>query len=485
MLDITRAGPDSWRRYFDRAHREEGLVPPGLWTGRGLTAMGLDPGSAVTERQAELLFGKGMHPNADQIRAALTEAGQDPETARQPTVLGRPVAHIARPFLAVALAFRASPTVHLLWALGDEQTRATVEDAQTIARDRTIAWIEDAVAKVRWGNGGRHRSATDGLVVAVFRQFDNLRGAPLLTDHALVSVKVQRPDGKWGNVHTAELFRYAVAAGTLYSLLLMEEITERLKVTWEPREATAGSRPVWEIAGIPPELIAWKSSRRQEIAHYTQALITSYEARHGHPPGERARQALARWAAEDTGPDKHSPLPLPVLLHHWRQSAADLLGSESLLRLAQEAAEKTRTPVRQRIDVGLAAVEITAIVGVMRGGFCHQHLLAEARRYLAAALRGHRHLPGTDEDIVAEALARYCTPAGTTPGIWSADWSALYPHQSDDGTIAPESWPTSSSRYQRAQITARLRTDRLSAIRRDIITATGTPPEGPAEWRAG
>ncbi|MEU6071939.1 MobF family relaxase [Streptomyces sp. NPDC047082] len=466
MLDITRVGPGSWHLYFERAGHEEGLVRPGLWTGRGLAAMGLHPGSAVTERQAELLFGKGRHPNADQIEATLAQAGQNTETVGQAKLLGRPVAHIARPLLAVALEFRASPTVHLLWALGDEQTRATIEDAQTIACDRTIAWIEDAVAQVRWGNGGRHRAAADGLVVAVFRQFDNVQGAPLLTDHALVSVKVRRPDGKWGNLHTAELFRYAVAAGTLFSLLLMEEITERLKVTWEPREVTAGARPVWEIAGIPHELISWKSSRRQEIAHYTQGLITWYEARHGHPPGERARHALARWAAEDTGPDKHTPLPLPVLRHHWRQSAADLLGSESLLRLAQDAAEKTRRPVRPRIDIGLAAVEITAIVGTMRGGFSHQHLLAEARRYLAATLHGHRHTPGTDEDIVAEALARYCTPAGTAAGTWTADWSALYPDQSDDSTMAPEPWPTSFSRYQRAQITARIRTDRLRTVRR-------------------
>ncbi|MET9777991.1 MobF family relaxase [Streptomyces sp. NPDC006367] len=475
MLDIKRVGPVSWRRYLDRAGHEEAGVRSGLWVGRGLAAMGLHPGSAVTERQAELLFGKGIHPKADQIEATLTQAGQNTETVRQATLLGRPVNHIARPLLAVALEFRGSPTVHLLWALGDAQTRATIEDAQTIARDRTIAWIEEAVAQVRWGDGGRHRAAADALVVAVFRQFDNVQGAPLLTDHALVSVKVRRPDGKWGNLHTAELFRYAVAAGTLFSLLLMEEITERLKVTWEPREVTAGSRPVWEIAGIPQELISWKSSRRQEIADYTDGLITWYEAKHGHPPGERARHALARWATEDTGPDKHTPLPLPVLRQHWRRSAAAILGSENLLRLAQDAAEKTGRPVRPQIDVGLAAVEITAIVATMRGSFSRQHLLAEARRYLAATLRGHRHTLGTDEDITAEALARYCAPAGTAAGTWVADWSALYPDQSDGSSQAPQHWPASSSRYQRAQITARIRTDRLRTVRRrplPPVTAT-------------
>jgi hypothetical protein len=56
--------------------------------------------------------------------------------------------------------------------------------------------------------------------------------------------------------------------------------------------------------------------------------------------------------------------------------------------------------VRPVVDKALAAVDITAVVYVMRGAFQHWHLLAEARRHLAHTLRGRPHVPGLDEQIV-------------------------------------------------------------------------------------
>lgn len=143
-----------------------------------------------------------------------------------------------------------------------------LEACHTAARDRTIVWLEDAVTGVRWGRGGRYRAGAV-LVAAVFRHHDNRKGSPLLHDHALVSVKVRRPDGRWGNLDTGKVFRHVVAAGTLYQLLLAEEVTERLGLAWEPRVVTEGLRPVMEIAGIPHELIAWQGTRRRDITDYT------------------------------------------------------------------------------------------------------------------------------------------------------------------------------------------------------------------------
>ncbi|MDH6627588.1 hypothetical protein M2271_005415 [Streptomyces sp. LBL] len=50
-----------------RAAQDEAGVPPGVWKGRGLAAVGLTAGDVVTERQAELLLGEGRHPDADRI----------------------------------------------------------------------------------------------------------------------------------------------------------------------------------------------------------------------------------------------------------------------------------------------------------------------------------------------------------------------------------------------------------------------------------
>ncbi|GAA2282315.1 hypothetical protein GCM10010145_61390 [Streptomyces ruber] len=80
-----------------RAAQDEAGVPPGVWKGRGLAAVGLTAGDVVTERQAELLLGEGQHPDADRIERERLEAGDDPATARRATVLGRPIEHNRSP----------------------------------------------------------------------------------------------------------------------------------------------------------------------------------------------------------------------------------------------------------------------------------------------------------------------------------------------------------------------------------------------------
>ncbi|MFI1869488.1 relaxase domain-containing protein [Streptomyces jumonjinensis] len=43
-------------------------LPPWVWMGRGLPALGLTAGETVTQRQMELVFGMGRHPDADAVR---------------------------------------------------------------------------------------------------------------------------------------------------------------------------------------------------------------------------------------------------------------------------------------------------------------------------------------------------------------------------------------------------------------------------------
>lgn len=63
------------------------------------------------------------------------------------------------------------------------------------------------------------------------------------------------------------------------------------------------------------------------------------------------------------------------------------------------------------VDVGLAAVAVTATVFVMHkaGYFHHRHLLAEAHHHLTLVQHGHRREPGRDNRIVDAALAAHCT----------------------------------------------------------------------------
>jgi len=170
--------------------------PPGRWWGRGLGELGLAEGAEVFERQLELMFGQGRHPDADRIERHLLDDGVGPAAARRTTVLGLPI-----------------------------------ERAHERAIIRALRWLEDDVAETRWASG-RGREKTPALVVAAFRHFDNRDGFPLLHERCLALDRVQRLDDrgepKWGALDTTRLFTHVVAAGTLYPLAMTTEVCEEL-----------------------------------------------------------------------------------------------------------------------------------------------------------------------------------------------------------------------------------------------------------------
>lgn len=61
---------------------------PGTWQGGGLTALGVH--GQVTEQQMVSLFGQGIHPDADKIRAAMKATGHSAPAAEAATRLGSP-----------------------------------------------------------------------------------------------------------------------------------------------------------------------------------------------------------------------------------------------------------------------------------------------------------------------------------------------------------------------------------------------------------
>ncbi|MEU0214507.1 MobF family relaxase [Streptomyces sp. NPDC006265] len=467
-----------------RAAQDEAGVPPGIWKGRGLAAVGLTAGDVVTERQAELLLGEGRHPDADRIERELLAEGKSPAQARRATVLGRPIEHNRSPktdkakkrtpWLGFDLTFRPPPTAHIAWALGDYETRAVLELCQDIARDKTLAWLEDSVAQIRWKGGGKNRARVkDGLIIAVFRHYESraAESKPLLHDHAVVSIRARRPDAKgtWGNLSADSMLAHIVAADTLYTLFFMEEVSARLGWAWEPREVTPGRRPVMEIAGIDQRLIGWQSTRRQQIEDALPVLTAKYEEKHGHAPGERAAYALGCQAADQTRPPKRTELlSLTELRERWRDSAIRAFGACTVYRLAQRAraaAAAVWARVRPVVDVALAAVDAVAVVYVMRGAFKRHHLLAEVRRHLSYVLRGRPHQPGLDEQIVQAVVEDYTRPAGQR--MMTADLRALYPRDIEDqAVLRPLTRKRTAPPYERARLAAGALAARVNAARR-------------------
>ena len=63
-------------------------TPPGRWMGRGAADLGVS--GRVAEQQMVALFGRGMHPDAEQIIAAEQALGASPREAGRMASLGRP-----------------------------------------------------------------------------------------------------------------------------------------------------------------------------------------------------------------------------------------------------------------------------------------------------------------------------------------------------------------------------------------------------------
>ncbi|MFH9090770.1 MobF family relaxase [Streptomyces sp. NPDC017673] len=477
-----------------RAAQDEAGVPPGVWKGGGLAAVGLKDGDVVTERQAELLLGEGRYPDADRIERALLAQGKSPAQARRATVLGRPIEHNRSPktdkakertpWLGFDLTFRPPPTAHLAWALMDDKHRRVLELCHDIAEDKTLGWLGESVAEIRWRGGGKRRARIrDGLIVAVFRHYESraMDSKPLLHDHAIVSVRARRPDdqGTWGNLSADSVMVHIVAADTLYILYFMEEVSARLGWAWEPREVTPGRRPVMEIAGIDRRLIGWQSTRRQQIEDALPVLTARYEEKHGHAPGERASYALACQAADQTRPPKRTELlSLTELRKRWRTSAIRAYGADVIDRLAERAraaAAAVWARVRPVVDIALAAVDVVAVVYVMRGAFKHHHLLAEARRHLSYVLRGRPHQPGLDEQIVQTVVDDYTRPASRR--MMTADLRALYPYDTEDqAVLRPLTRKRTAPPYERARLAASALTARVHAVRRAERLGSRTRP---------
>ncbi|GAA1543846.1 hypothetical protein GCM10009730_61070 [Streptomyces albidochromogenes] len=256
-------------------------------------------------------------------------------------------------------------------------------------------------------------------------------------------------------------------------------MSARLGWALEPREVTPGRRPVMDIAGIDRRLIGWQSTRSQQIEDALPILTARYEEKQGHAPGERAAYALACQAADQTrSPKRTELLSLTELRRRWRDSAIRAFGACTVYRLAERAraaAAAVWARVRPVVDVALAAVDVVAVVYMVRGAFKRHHLLAEARRHLSYVLRGRPHEPGVDEQIVRTVVDDYTRPARRR--MMTADLRALYPRDTEDqAVLRPLTRKRTASPYERARLAADALAARVHAVRRAERLGSRTRP---------
>ena len=302
------------------------------------------------------------------------------------------------------LTFSPVKSVSTLWAVAPIDTAQQIEAAHDEAVQDTLSWLEKAAGYTREGTHSVAQVDAKGFLAAVFTHRDSRAGDPDLHTHVAVSNKVQTLSGKWLSLDGRMLHRMAVAASERYNTLLEAGVTQRLGVTFAPRDTTPGKRPVREIVGVPPELNGAWSSRRAAIDAAAATLQAKFLADHGRVPTATERIALHQQATLDTRQAKHEPRSLAEQRAAWREQAITVLGSPQAL---DDMVTDLQAPADPDVSTGITedlVAELTAqtvdTVADSRAHWRESNLLAEALRQVRGS--------GVDPQAMVE-LARAVT----------------------------------------------------------------------------
>jgi conjugative relaxase-like TrwC/TraI family protein len=447
-MDATSRGHSTLSDYYS-ARGES----PGHWYGGGLARVGLAPGDQVTKEQMKLLFGAGLNPVTgarlgqrhsvyaneptpfetelglrlsvwqdehqtpapqqvrDRLRTALArewfalECGREPSGPRE--LHGFIVKATSHPRTSVAgfdLTFTPPKSVSALWAVADHRLAAAIRTAHEAAVAAAMTAAERRVVFTRQGHDGVRHVEVRGLLAAVFVHRDSRAGDPNLHTHVAIANKVQTLAGDWLAIDAQVLYRAKVSLSETYTTHLQARLTELgLAFVATGRD---GKRPVYEIAGVDPALIARWSSRRHQVTARTTELVAQFQDDHERPPTPLEKLALAQQATLETRQAKHQPRSEAEQRATWRVEAERVLGPGELGRMLTTVASQPRPRAPEVDDAFVAGVaqRVITIVESERSSWTAFHVRSEALRQVRAT-GVTLNLDAVVDRIVAHALS--------------------------------------------------------------------------------
>ncbi|MGE0304736.1 MAG: MobF family relaxase, partial [Acidimicrobiia bacterium] len=307
----TLKGPEAGRYYVDGlpSYYLDADEPAGVWSGHGASVLGL---SGTVDPEEFVAVMSGLHPVTGQ--------------------------HLGRRFgdesvRGFDVTCSAPKSVSVLFAVGNDTTRAEVLGAHDAAVAALIGWIE-AHAHTRFRTMGVVGVFdAEGIMAASFRQHTSRVLDPQLHTHVVIPNRVLAPDGRWLALDARTLKLDQRTLSAIYHAGLRAELTSRLGVLWEP--VVNG---IADIAGIPAEVLAEFSTRASQVDARIAVKLERFATTMGREPTPRERWRLEREAVTDSRPSKPHGVEGSSLHVEWRERVAGL--GVDPVRLVEDVVER-------------------------------------------------------------------------------------------------------------------------------------------------
>ena len=282
------------------------------------------------------------------------------------------------PVLGYDVRFSCPKSVSIVYALGDEATRARVLAVVNEAVREGLAHLEHEACYVQRGKGGKQLERGEGFVGMAFRHRMSRSGDPALHVHVVISNLTRAvSDGKWLSLASPKgrspLWPHGKSAGVVFQASLRSGFMREFGLSFE--DVTHGYA---DLKGFSRDVIDALSTRSKEIATWLEA--------HGVDSIAAAQTAAYRTRAnKDYGVDEDGRRV------EWEQTAEPFgVTPESIDSMVAEA--------RPREPRAVTAADVTAALAELEGTSSHFD-----RRALLWAL-GDQLPEGADRASLAAAV---------------------------------------------------------------------------------
>ncbi|WP_410626211.1 MobF family relaxase [Amycolatopsis sp. cmx-8-4] len=282
------------------------------------------------------------------------------------------------------MVFAPDKSVSIAWAMAQPVERELIAGMVRQAARDALSYVEQNAAFTRRGNMGEAQVDVDGITAALFEHWDSRAADPHLHIHALISSKVRRSDdGEWTALDGRTILAATVTASEFFDNRLRDLFREQ-GASWVQRgaEGVDLKRPVWQLEGVPVELVKLFSQRHRQFEAARAKRIVEFKAQHGKEPLPKDIFAIDRAAQYDNRPGKQPPKTLPEHLAAWREHALTLVPATILDTLSRRVfLSGGREP--DAFDIAKLAEVTREVVSDNYAHFAWWNLAAEAHRQSA------------------------------------------------------------------------------------------------------